>query len=280
MNPKIRHPLLAMAAILTTSSSACAQADVTSYVRYGSADGPRYGVVADGLIHDLSAAPWNGGQATGATIPFEGADLLAPVQPGKVIAVGLNYRSHLGGREPSEYPGLFAKFPSAIVGPGADIVLPPDSENVHYEGELVLVIGKTAKAVSREDARSHIFGVTAGNDVSERNWQAADLQWFRAKASDTFGPVGPVVVAGLDSDALLVQTRLNGEVRQSESSADLIFDTSQIVSYVSQYVTLEPGDIIFTGTPGTTAAMQAGDVVEIEVEGVGVLRNTVVASNN
>ena len=183
-------------------------------------------------------------------------------------------------REPSEYPGLFAKFPSAIVGPGADIVLPPDSENVHYEGELVLVIGKTAKAVSREDARSHIFGVTAGNDVSERNWQAADLQWFRAKASDTFGPVGPVVVAGLDSDALLVQTRLNGEVRQSESSADLIFDTSQIVSYVSQYVTLEPGDIIFTGTPGTTAAMQAGDVVEIEVEGVGVLRNTVVASNN
>ncbi|MCE2422149.1 MAG: fumarylacetoacetate hydrolase family protein [Gemmatimonadetes bacterium] len=280
MNPKIRHPLLAMAAILTTSSSACAQADVTSYVRYGSADGPRYGVVADGLIHDLSAAPWSGGQATGTTIPFEGADLLAPVQPGKVIAVGLNYRSHLGGREPSEYPGLFAKFPSAIVGPGADIVLPPDSENVHYEGELVLVIGKTAKAVSQEDARSHIFGVTAGNDVSERNWQAADLQWFRAKASDTFGPVGPVVVAGLDSDALLVQTRLNGEVRQSESSADLIFDTSQIVSYVSQYVTLEPGDIIFTGTPGTTAAMQAGDVVEIEVEGVGVLRNTVVASNN
>ena len=121
------------------------------------------------------------------------------------------------------------------------------------------------------------FGVTAGNDVSERAWQDSDLQWLRAKASDTFAPIGPAIVAGLDYDDLLVQTRVNGEVRQSERSSDLIFDIDTIVSYVSQYITLLPGDVIFTGTPGTTQAMQPGDVVEIEIEGVGVLRNTVVA---
>jgi 2-keto-4-pentenoate hydratase/2-oxohepta-3-ene-1,7-dioic acid hydratase in catechol pathway len=147
--------------------------------------------------------------------------------------------------------------------------------NVHYEGELVVVIGKTAKNVSVEDASDYIFGVTAGNDVSERDWQRDDLQWLRAKGSDTFGPVGPVLVSGLDYNDLRVETRLNGEVRQAESTADLIFDIDTIVSYVSRYVTLCPGDIIFTGTPGSTRAMQPGDVVEIEVQGVGVLRNTV-----
>lgn len=124
-----------------------------------------------------------------------------------------------------------------------------------------------------------VFGVTAGNDVSERNWQGQDLQWFRAKASDTFGPVGPVIATGLDPDNLLVQTRVNGETRQSERTSDLIFDTREIVSYISRYITLEAGDLIFTGTPQATRAMQPGDVVEVEVEGVGVLRNAVVRRN-
>ena len=130
--------------------------------------------------------------------------------------------------------------------------------------------------MSVADAGEYIFGVTAGNDVSERDWQANDLQWLRAKASDTFGPVGPTIVRGVNYDDLLVQTRVNGEVRQSESTADLIFDISTIVSYVSRYVRLLPGDLIFTGTPGSTQAMSPGDVVEIEVEHVGVLRNRVV----
>jgi 2-keto-4-pentenoate hydratase/2-oxohepta-3-ene-1,7-dioic acid hydratase in catechol pathway len=205
-------------------------------------------------------------------------ELLAPVTPSKVIAVGLNYRSHIGDQDPAPYPGLFAKYPTSIVGPGADIVIPPDAGNVHYEGELVVVIGKTAKNVAEEDAHDYIFGVTAGNDVSERNWQRDDLQWLRAKGSDTFGPLGPAVVTGLDYNDLHVETRLNGEVRQAASTADLIFGVDNIVSYVSRYVTLYPGDIIFTGTPGSTRAMQPGDVVEIEVQGVGVLRNTVAAA--
>ena len=151
-------------------------------------------------------------------------------------------------------------------------MLPPDAKNAHYEGELVVVIGKRARRLEG-DAKSYVFGVTAGNDVSERDWQRADLQWFRAKASDTFGPFGPAIVTGLNYDDLLLQTRLNGEVVQSQRTKDLIFDIATIVSYVSQYVTLEPGDVIYTGTPRTTRPIKAGDTVEVEVEGVGVLRN-------
>jgi 2-keto-4-pentenoate hydratase/2-oxohepta-3-ene-1,7-dioic acid hydratase in catechol pathway len=142
------------------------------------------------------------------------------------------------------------------------------------------VIGKRAKNVAREDAKSYVFGVTVGNDVSERDWQRADLQWFRAKASDTFGPLGPAVVAGLNYDNLLLQTRLNGEVVQSQRTEDLIFNVAYIVSYVSRYVTLVPGDIIYTGTPGTTRQIKSGDVVEVELEGVGVLRNKVVQTKD
>ncbi len=123
-----------------------------------------------------------------------------------------------------------------------------------------------------------MFGVTAGNDVSERNWQRSDLQWVRAKASDSFAPIGPAIAAGVDYNDLLVQTRLNGELRQSERTRDLIFDVETIVAFISRYVTLLPGDLIFTGTPGTTEGMKAGDVIEVEVEGVGVLRNTVAGS--
>ena len=140
---------------------------------------------------------------------------------------------------------------------------------------MVIVIGRKVSRVSKEEAKSYVFGVTAGNDVSERDWQRADLQWLRAKGSDTFGPLGPAIVTGLDYDDLLLQTRLNGEVVQSQRTKDLIFDVATIVSYVSQYVTLLPGDVIYTGTPGTTRAIKAGDTVEVEVEGVGVLRNRV-----
>ena len=250
--------------------------EITHYVRYEHQGAVAYGILDGDTIRELDGNPIEGASATGRTVAVAAAKLLAPCEPSKVIAVGLNYRSHIGNRPVAEYPGLFAKYPTSIVGPDADIVMPPDAENVHYEGELVVVIGKKAKNVSAEQAPDYIFGVTAGNDVSERNWQGADLQWLRAKGSDTFGPMGPAIVAGLDYNDLLVQTRLNGEVRQSESTKDLVFGIDEIVSYVSRYVTLMPGDVIFTGTPGSTRAMQHGDVVEIEVQGVGVLRNTVV----
>jgi 2-keto-4-pentenoate hydratase/2-oxohepta-3-ene-1,7-dioic acid hydratase in catechol pathway len=201
--------------------------------------------------------------------------LLAPCTPSKVVAVGLNYKSHVGDRPTKPYPGLFWKPPSCITAPGEDIVFPEGASNVHYEAELVLVIGKKGHNITREQVPDHIFGVTAGNDVSERDWQKNDLQWFRAKGSDTFGPLGPAIVQGLNYNDLLVQSRLNGEVRQSQRTSDLIYDIPTIVSYVSQFVTLLPGDIIFTGTPGQTKAMAAGDTIEIEVEGVGVLRNRI-----
>jgi len=140
------------------------------------------------------------------------------------------------------------------------------------------VVGRRAKHVARGEAAGYIFGVTAGNDVSERNWQKNDLQWLRAKSSDTFGPLGPAVATGLDYNDLLVETRLNGEVRQSQRTRDLMFDVDTIVTYVTQFVTLLPGDLIFTGTPGTTQAMNVGDIVEVEVEGVGILRNSVAAT--
>jgi 2-keto-4-pentenoate hydratase/2-oxohepta-3-ene-1,7-dioic acid hydratase in catechol pathway len=230
-------------------------------------------------IHQLEGDLFSGSrERTGKSVPASEARLLAPAQPSKVIAVGLNYKSHLGDREPAPYPGLFAKFPTSIIGPEEPILMPPDAKDLHYEAELVVVIGKTAKDVSVESAPDHVFGVTCGNDVSERGWQRADLQWFRAKGADTFGPIGPAIVVGLDYGNLALESRLNGEVRQSSNTNDLLFDVPTIVSYVSRYVTLLPGDLIFTGTPGSTAPMKPGDVVEIEVEGVGVLRNTVTAA--
>ncbi len=262
----------------STESEITLSQDITKYVRYRYQGTTSYGILEGDTVHQLDGDLFASPTRTGASAALADVELLAPVVPSKVIAVGLNYRSHIGNAEPAEYPGLFAKYPTSIVGPGADIVIPADAENVHYEGELVVVIGKTAQNVSIEEAPDYIFGVTAGNDVSERNWQRNDLQWLRAKGADTFGPIGPVVVAGLDYNDLHVETRLNGDVRQAESTADLIFSVDTIVSYVSRYFTLYPGDIIFTGTPGSTRAMQPGDVVEIEVQGVGILRNPVTAA--
>lgn len=267
---------VALFAVLLIASACMAQGDVTQYVRYSHDGSTSYGILEGETIHVLDGDLFSSSGRTGETVALGNVQLLAPCEPSKVIAVGLNYQSHLGDREPAEYPGLFAKYPTSIVGPGADIVMPPDANNLHYEAELVLVIGSRASNVSVEEAGNYVFGVTAGNDISERDWQRADLQWFRAKGSDTFGPIGPMIVSGLDYSDLQVQSRVNGEVRQTGRSSDLLFGVPTIVSYVSRYVTLEPGDVIFTGTPGTTMAMEPGDVVEIEVEGVGVLRNTVV----
>ena len=236
---------------------------------------PRYGDEVGDAIHVLAGDPFDAARRTGRTIPAEDARRLAPCRPSKVLAVGRNFRSHLGGRDAPAEPGLFAKMPTSIIGPDGEIVIPADAGEVHYEGELVVVIGRRTTRVDAKEARDNIFGVTAGNDVSERRWQRDDLQWLRAKGSDTFGPLGPAIVTDLDPGDLAIETRLNGSVVQSERSRDLIFPVEEIVSFASRYVTLEPGDVIYTGTPGTTAALTPGDVVEVEVEGVGTLRNRV-----
>ncbi len=248
---------------------------ITRYVRY-----ERDGRVAAGLlegdrIRELSASPFESGHPTGADVALSDVRLLAPCTPSKVIAVGLNYKSHLQGRPEAGHPGIFIKLPSSIVGPGADVVFPEGAGNVHYEGEMVVVIGRRASKVPQAEAHEYVFGITCGNDISERDWQKKDLQWFRAKASDTFGPLGPAIVRGLDYRDLELQTRVNGEVRQRARTSDLIFPVDEIISFVTRFVTLEPGDVIYTGTPGTTQAMQPGDEVEVEIEGVGVLRNRI-----
>ena len=247
-------------------------------VRYRHGDRVSYGLLQGDTIRELRGGLFSPADVTGRSVAFGDVRLLPPSEPSKIVAVGRNYRSHLGERPALRAPGLFAKFPSCLIGHGDDIVFPPGAEDVHYEGEMVLVIGQRAKDVRPGSASRYIFGVTAGNDVSERLWQKSDLQWVRAKSSDTFGPVGPAIVRGLDFNDLLVETRVNGEVRQSQRTRDLIFDVDTLVCYVSRFITLEPGDLIFTGTPGTTAAMTPGDVVEVEVEGVGILRNRVVGS--
>ena len=271
-----------MFAVVLVLGSACAgsvfaQTGVTKYVRYAAGAQIHYGILQGDTIAELSGDLFANPKPTGRTVKLADVKLVAPCAPSKVIAVGLNYQTHLGQRASATYPGLFAKLPTTIIGPEEAIVFPPDAKNVHFEGEMVLVIGKKAHDVPEADAKQYVFGITAGNDVSERDWQKADLQWFRAKGTDTFGPLGPVIATGLNYDDLLVQTRLNGEVKQSQRTTDLIFNVAAIVSYVSRYVTLMPGDVIYTGTPGATSAMKPGDVVEVEVEGVGVLRNKIVA---
>ena len=266
---------LFVAAIVTLGAAGALAQGATLYVRYEHQGGEAYGILEGETIHELEGAPFEAVRRTGVTRQLSAVSLLPPTAPEKVIAVGFNYKSHLGDTPEAEYPGIFSKFPTSLIPHGDVITYYDDASNLHYEGEMVLIIGKTARNVSEADARDHIFAVAPGNDVSERVWQQNDLQWFRAKGADTFGPVGPVMAGGVDYDDLLLETRLNGEVQQSQRTSDLIFDTAAIVSYVSRYVTLEPGDMIFTGTPGTTSAMQPGDVVEVELEGVGVLRNTI-----
>jgi len=273
-----RHPFVLAVALLLLGSGAMAQD--ARYLRFDDGSGPAYGRLVDETIHVLSAAPWHGGEPTGDTVEMSEVSLLAPAEPKKVFAVGYNYMSHRGDRQLPEHPPIFLKLPTTIIPAGADIIYPDDATDLHYEAELVVVIGKEARNVSPAEAGDYVFGITAGNDVSERAWQANDLQWFRAKASDTFGPLGPSIVTGLDYNDLLVESRLNGELKQSQRTRDYIHNVEAIVSHISQSATLEPGDLIFTGTPGTTSAMQPGDVIEISVEGVGVLRNRVARAND
>ncbi len=264
---------VALMSFVATNVSAA----VMKYVRYESEGRAAYGVLDGETVRELSSAPWAQGKATGKTVKLSEVKLLAPAEPAKILCAGLNYKSHIGQQQVAEYVGLFSKFPTSIVGPEANIVYPADATNLHYEGELVVVIGKQAHNVPREQALDHVIEVTVGNDISERAWQRADLQWLRAKGADTFGPLGPWIVTGIDYQDVLLETRLNGKTVQSQRTKDLIFDIPYLVSYISKYVTLMPGDVIYTGTPGTTSAMKPGDVVEVEIEGIGVLRNRVVA---
>lgn len=246
------------------------------FARYALDGTISYGLVSGDNLRVLSGSPFTEYSETGDTVALADVQLLAPTAPSKVLAVGLNYRSHLGGQPEPSNPEIFIKTPSCINDPGGTIVLPDGDDDVHAEGELVVVIKERTRKATPEEAATNILGVTCGNDVSARTWQSNDLQWWRAKASDTFGPMGPVIATDVDYTDARLETRINGEVVQAQTTADLIFPVPTIVSFISQAITLEPGDAVFTGTPGTTSALKACDVVEIEIEGIGVLKNHVV----
>ena len=213
-------------------------------------------------------------------IPLDSAKLLTPVLPSKIVCVGRNYKAHAAelGNPIPEQPLVFFKPPSSLADPGAVIRLPKLSQTVHYEGELAVVIGKTCyKVTEGEDVHDYIFGYTILNDVTARDLQKTENQWARAKGFDTFTPVGPVVVDGLDPWAGIdVETRINGEVRQHGTTSDFIFPLDVIIRHITAAMTLVPGDVIATGTPEGVGELHAGDVVEITVPGVGTLRNSVV----
>jgi 2-keto-4-pentenoate hydratase/2-oxohepta-3-ene-1,7-dioic acid hydratase in catechol pathway len=252
---------------------------MTTFVRYRAGADTAYGILEDDVITQVDGTLF-AHKLTGVRHKLSEVTLLHPGTPGKVLAVGRNYKSHLGTRPHPAQPEMFYKPISCLQDPDAPIVIPRDSTDLHFEGELVLVIGKRVRHASKIEAEGAIFGATCGNDISDRAWQngpAKDVQWWRAKGSDTFGPYGPVVVTGADYDNLRLRSRLNGVVVQDQSTADMIFDCATVVSFISRYVTLEQGDIVFTGTPGETRPMKPGDVVEVEIENIGVLRNPLIA---
>ncbi len=212
---------------------------------------------------------------------IDGVRLIAPIEPSKIVALGLNYRDHaeeLGMPLPDD-PMIFMKPSTSIAGPGDDIIYPHMSSQVDYEAEMAIVIGKKAKNTAPEDARKYVLGYTCLNDVTARDLQRKDIQFTRGKGFDTFCPIGPCIVTDIVPDDLAVEAYLNGEQKQSSRTSNLIFGVDELVTFISHIMTLLPGDIISTGTPGGIGPMQVGDTIEIRVEGIGGLVNSVVAEN-
>jgi 2-keto-4-pentenoate hydratase/2-oxohepta-3-ene-1,7-dioic acid hydratase in catechol pathway len=253
---------------------------MTRIVRFRASSYQGYGLLEGDTIYELDA-PWSG--TRGRSHAVAGVRLLAACAPSKIVCVGRNYRDHakeLGNEVPAE-PLIFLKPPSSLIASGDSIVYPKLSENVNYEGELGVVIGaRAARHVPAAEAQDYVFGYTCVNDVTARDLQRKDGQWTRGKGFDTFCPVGPWIVRRDDVvfEDLRVRTLLDGEVKQDGSVRDMIFSVSAIIAFVTQFMTLEPGDLIATGTPSGVGPMQAGSTVSVEIEGIGVLQNRVIAA--
>lgn len=240
-------------------------------------DAPRYGWVYEDRVGPIEGEPFGEFKRLEAEIPMHMVRLLSPIQPGKIVCVGRNYAEHAReqGFEPPEVPMLFLKPPSSVIGPGDAIILPPQSKQVEHEGELAVVIGKRGRWISSEDALKYVLGYMVANDVTARDLQRRDGQWTRGKGFDTFCPLGPWIETDLNPSDVLVQTRVNGEMRQMASTREMMFPVEQLIAFISSVMTLELGDVILTGTPAGIGPLQAGDVVEVSVEGIGSLSNPV-----
>lgn len=248
-------------------------------VRFRFGDRIATGVVAHDLVRVLEGTFFESPLPTGEEVPVDDVRLLAPVLPSKVVCLGKNYAAHaaeFGGEVPEE-PLIFLKPSTSVSGPGDPIPLLPISHRVDYEGELAVVMGRVARDVRAEDAGRFILGYTCGNDVTLRDLQGKDGQWTRAKGFDGSCPLGPWIETELDPADLHLQTRVNGEVRQSAQTSDMVFGVATIVEFVTRFMTLLPGDVIMTGTPEGVGKLAPGDRVEVEVEGIGVLANPVAA---
>jgi len=246
-------------------------------VRFRKGSDTYYGIVEGVVVNELKGDIFSRYERTDRKYPIDELKILAPCQPTKIVALGLNYRSHaeeLKMKLPEE-PLIFLKPSTAVIGPNEDIIYPAMSHRLDYEAELGVVIGEEAKGVSEDEAEEYILGYTCFNDVTARDLQKKDKQFTRSKGFDTFAPMGPWIKMELDPTNLKVESYLNGELRQSGTTADLVFSVYQIVSFISKVMTLLPGDVIATGTPAGVGSMQVGDTIEIVVERIGTLRNRI-----
>lgn len=239
---------------------------------------PTWGILTGEQIYPLAQAPYLGLQVSGAARPLASVKLVAPATPSKLVCVGRNYAEHaaeLGNEVPPE-PLIFLKPPSTVVGPDEPVVYPALSKNVHHEGELALLIGKRCRNLSEEDAMSVVYGYTIANDVTARDLQRSDNQWTRGKGFDTFAPVGPWIETDFDPANKRVRCLVNEDVRQDGNTSLLIYSLARVLAFVTRFMTLEPGDLLLTGTPAGVGPVLPGDVMTVEVEGLGQLRNPVI----
>lgn len=236
-----------------------------------------WGWVSEDRIGVLEGSPFGEYRRQEAVLPLEAAQILPPVRPKKIICIGRNYAAHAAEHdaEVPTLPLIFLKPPSAIIGAGEPILLPPQSKQVEHEAELAVVIGQGGRWISAENAKSHILGYTAGNDITARDLQFSDGQWTRGKGFDTFCPLGPWIETELDPADVLVSCSVNGQMRQMASTRDMVFPVPQLVAFISSVMSLEPGDVILTGTPSGVGPIADGDEVTVEIEGVGSLTNPV-----
>ena len=252
------------------------------FIRYQvTNEAPRRGWVLDNQIGPIDGDIFTQFQRSEARIPLEEVKLLPPVQPSKIICVGRNYVAHAKEHdaEVPKVPLIFFKPPSALIGPGGAIVLPPQSQQVEQEAELAVVIGRRGRGITTEDAMAHVLGYTIANDVTARDLQRSDSQWTRAKGFDTFCPLGPWIETDFDPADGLITCHINGEMRQMASTRDMVFRVQQLIAFTSSIMTLEPGDLILTGTPAGVSPLSEGDHVEISIEGIGRLENPVIAGS-
>jgi 2-keto-4-pentenoate hydratase/2-oxohepta-3-ene-1,7-dioic acid hydratase in catechol pathway len=247
-------------------------------VRFRFSDRIATGFVDDDSVHTLQGTFFEEPVPTGEEVPLVDVRLLAPVIPSKIVAVARNNPAHAAelGNEVPTHPMLFFKPATSVIGPGDPIPIPRGAERVDHEAELAAVIGRLCRRVTEEEAPKYVLGYTCANDVTARDWQQADGQWARAKGSDGFCPLGPWIETELDASDAAVVARVNGDERQRGRSSDFVFSPSALISFISRSITLLPGDVVLTGTPSGVGPLSAGDRVEVEVEGLGVLENPVV----